>query len=187
MTDHKQLNKALGNLDLFLLDQILKGRFAVKSSLLDAGCGEGRNLKYFIDNSYSVTGVDSSAEALQFAKLLFRGKAEFLQANIEEAEFQENFDCIICINVLHHAVDQGQFMQIWKKLIKNLHPNGFLFIRTLLSGIDGTFTTDKENNLLITKDHLKKLVAEYKMEWVEPLKVENWEEYHLGVIALQKS
>ncbi|MGK7389227.1 MAG: class I SAM-dependent methyltransferase [Candidatus Cyclobacteriaceae bacterium M2_1C_046] len=186
MTDHRQLNKSLGNLDLFLLDQILKGRFADIKTLLDAGCGEGRNLKYFIDNNYSVTGIDPNAEALQFARLIFRGKAEFIQSTIEHAEFKEKFDSIICINTLHHAADEQQYMAMLEKLTATLKSRGFLFIRTLLGG-NGAFKKDKENNLLISDQHLIKLFAEFKLQWLEPLKVESWEQYHLGVIAVRKN
>ena len=44
---HDELNKVLGNIDLYLLDQLLKGRITRDMKILDAGCGEGRNLHLF--------------------------------------------------------------------------------------------------------------------------------------------
>ncbi len=38
--DINELNKLLGNIDLYLLDQILKGRFTKELMILDAGCGD---------------------------------------------------------------------------------------------------------------------------------------------------
>lgn len=48
------LNKLLGNIDIYLLDQILKGRFTKEMRILDAGCGEGRNLIYFLHEGFQV-------------------------------------------------------------------------------------------------------------------------------------
>ncbi|WP_332912670.1 hypothetical protein [Algoriphagus boritolerans] len=46
-----ELNQLLGNVDIYLLDQILKGRFSKEMKILDAGCGEGRNAVYFINQA----------------------------------------------------------------------------------------------------------------------------------------
>ena len=64
---HKELNKLVGNVDIYLLDHILKGTFEGKIKLLDAGCGEGRNLKYFINNGFDIYGVDSNPMAIKMA------------------------------------------------------------------------------------------------------------------------
>ena len=58
-----ELNKLLGNIDLYLLDQLLKGRFSKEMMILDAGCGEGRNTHYFIQKGYRIVGVDSNPSA----------------------------------------------------------------------------------------------------------------------------
>ena len=48
--DISTLNKELGNIDIYLFDQLLKGKFEGEKRILDAGCGEGRNINYFIKN-----------------------------------------------------------------------------------------------------------------------------------------
>jgi SAM-dependent methyltransferase len=56
------LQELFGNIDIYLFDQLLKGRFFSGMRVLDAGCGTGRNLVYFLRNGYQVFGVDQSAE-----------------------------------------------------------------------------------------------------------------------------
>ena len=63
------LNQLLGNADLYLLDQILKGRFAPGMRILDVGCGEGRNLVYFIRQGMDVWGIDRNPEALKLLRM----------------------------------------------------------------------------------------------------------------------
>ena len=38
------LRNELGDIDIYLLDQILRGRIGPGDRVLDAGCGSGRNL-----------------------------------------------------------------------------------------------------------------------------------------------
>ncbi len=58
------LQELFGEIDIHLFDQLLKGRLPHETQLLDAGCGTGRNLVYFLRSGYSVFGVDQSSEAL---------------------------------------------------------------------------------------------------------------------------
>ena len=60
----KNLNSKLGNIDIYLLDQILKGRFNKGMKILDAGCGEGRNLIYFMREGFTVYGIDENHLAI---------------------------------------------------------------------------------------------------------------------------
>jgi hypothetical protein len=43
----------LGNTDIYLLDQIMKGRYAPSDILLDAGAGGGRNLHWFVQQGFA--------------------------------------------------------------------------------------------------------------------------------------
>ena len=54
-----------GDIDIYLFDQILKGRFSINQSVLDAGCGNGRNLIYFLRNGYEVFAVDETPHAVE--------------------------------------------------------------------------------------------------------------------------
>ena len=42
------LQEQFGQIDIYLFDQLLRGRIPPGSRILDAGCGSGRNLVYFL-------------------------------------------------------------------------------------------------------------------------------------------
>jgi SAM-dependent methyltransferase len=64
------LQEWFGGIDIYVFDQLLKGRFVPGMRVLDAGCGSGRNLVYFLRSGYEVFGVDESEAAiLQVRKL----------------------------------------------------------------------------------------------------------------------
>ena len=41
-----ELRAQFGDVDIYLFDQLLRGRFDARRRILDAGCGGGRNLPY---------------------------------------------------------------------------------------------------------------------------------------------
>ncbi|WP_255459102.1 class I SAM-dependent methyltransferase [Mucilaginibacter lacusdianchii] len=67
---NNQLQHIFGNIDIYLFDQLLKGTYANSRKILDAGCGGGRNLVYFLQNGYEVYGVDPNPQAIEAVKEL---------------------------------------------------------------------------------------------------------------------
>ncbi len=61
MKNATNLRELFGGIDIYIFDQLLKGRFVPGMRVLDAGCGSGRNLVYFLQSGYEVYGVDESA------------------------------------------------------------------------------------------------------------------------------
>src|ERR1051326_9581735 len=59
------LLQQLGNIDIYLLDQLLRGRIVPGMRSLDAGCGSGRNLAYLFRAGYEVFAADSDARAVE--------------------------------------------------------------------------------------------------------------------------
>lgn len=133
--DVKMLNSALGNADLILIDQILKNRFHKQMKILDAGCGEGRNMVYFIKNDFNIYGIDDNADAVKMAKLFCKSlNKTFEVENIQNFAIEENpfpdqfFDAIICINVLHSAKNQTDFFKWFQQLVRMLKFGGLLLL-----------------------------------------------------------
>jgi SAM-dependent methyltransferase len=58
------LRKRFGDIDVYLFDQLLRGRIVSGMRVLDAGCGSGRNLIFLMRAGFDVWGVDESEEAI---------------------------------------------------------------------------------------------------------------------------
>jgi len=104
------IREIFGEIDIYLFDQLLKGTYVDCNQILDAGCGTGRNLLYFLKNGYQVYGVDKSPEAVlqiqQLAKQFSNLEAaeNFQCSPVENMPFEsEKFDLVISSAVLHFA------------------------------------------------------------------------------------
>ena len=186
----QELNKELGNIDIYLLDQILKGRFKQEDKILDVGCGEGRNLIYFLNNGYDVYGVDRNQKAIKMLQTTARSinkkyeQERFMVWDIESMQIPENFfDVIICSAVLHFAKNTEHFCRLIDKVCNVLKPGGILFIRmTSDIGIENNINPigggiyelpDGTTRFLINENLLKEIIKKYHLEFLEPLKSVN--------------
>lgn len=185
--DITELNHLLGNIDIYLLDQILKACFEKNYKILDAGCGEGRNLIYFIKNGYKVWGIDKNADSIQMLKYLVKSidKAypldRFLTGNIDNLPYPDHeFDAIVSSAVLHFAENKKHFFSMVSEMDRVLKPGGILFARIATDiGMeqkikpigDGKFTLpDGSVRYLLTKDQLHDLMMDFGYAFIEPFK-----------------
>ncbi len=82
--------KLFGDIDIYLFDQILKNRFSDESKILDAGCGGGRNIVYFLRGGCPVFAVDENPEAIEHVRNLARSLAPKLPSeNFQIAKIQK--------------------------------------------------------------------------------------------------
>ena len=131
------LNRLLGNIDLYLLDQILKNRFNKNMKILDAGCGEGRNTHYFIQQGYQIFGIDINPTAIQMARLYAKtldpdyDLLRFQVASIEALPFHDGaFDVLLSSAVMHFASNSTQFFSMLSEQMRVLKKGGFFWLRT---------------------------------------------------------
>src|SRR2546423_14598720 len=64
MSSNLNLQDWFGSIDIYLFDQLLKGRFVPGMRLLDAGCGGGGNLNYFFKTGFDVCATHRSPQAI---------------------------------------------------------------------------------------------------------------------------
>lgn len=184
---YQQLNQELGNIDIYLLDAILKGRFTPGMRLLDAGCGEGRNLHWFIKNNYDAWACDSNPSAIRMLQYVARSlnpafdKNRFIATPIEELPYPDQlFDAVLCNAVLHFAENEAHFKTLWSQLYRVLKPGGLLFIRMTSSfGLDekpekvgdGKYLLpDGSMRFLLTEALLDEMLGTYPCQLLEPVK-----------------
>ena len=106
------LREQFGQIDIYLFDQILRGRIAPGMRVFDAGCGSGRNLVYFLQQGYDVFGVDSDARAMEDTRRLAPSLPleNFRVEQLEATSFPSAFaDVVLSSAVLHFARDDDHF------------------------------------------------------------------------------
>jgi SAM-dependent methyltransferase len=110
-----------GPIDIYLFDQILRGRITPGMRIFDAGCGDGRNLIYLARHC-EVFGVDSNPRVISGEN--FRVEA------IENMSFPDAFaDVVISSAVLHFASDDDHFHAMLQGTWRVLKPGGLFFCR----------------------------------------------------------
>lgn len=182
-----ELIEQFGAIDIYLFDQLLKGRITKDMRILDAGCGSGRNLPYFLRNGYNIYAVDRSAEAIQAVQKLGLELAPDWSADqarvetVEQMSFEtDSFDFVISSAVLHFAQHEEHFQQMLHELWRVLKPGGVLFVRLASSiGIESQVEPlgnsryhlpDGSDRFLVTEEMMMRLTDELGGNLIEPLK-----------------
>ena len=94
--------------------------------VLEIGCGEGGNLKYFIDLGCEVVGVDLNTKQLENAKTFTKAfckyvsKTSLINQNIYDAKVETlgQFDLIMMRDVIEHIPDQEKFITFLSQFVK---------------------------------------------------------------------
>jgi SAM-dependent methyltransferase len=130
------LRSAFGDIDIYLFDQLARGRFDRRHRVLDAGCGDGRNLVYLLSNGFDCFGVDRDLAAVAQAQALAARLApdlpadHFVAGEIDALPWpDESMDVVIASAVLHFARDGSHFARSVEELWRVLAPEGLLFAR----------------------------------------------------------
>lgn len=201
----KELNALLGNIDIYLLDQILKGRFKKDMKILDAGCGEGRNCIYFLNQGYQIFGADANPIAIQMARVYAQTIQKdfdiyrFQKGNVEDMPFHNGaFDAILSSAVLHFAISENHFFQMMDEMMRVLKPGGVFFLRmctdagNILSNSpnlgEGVYLLpDGSERFVMTEKLEEQMVNRYQLEYLEPAKsVLVHGQRSMGVFVLRK-
>ena len=130
----------LGDIDIYLFDQILRGRIGPGDRVLDAGCGSGRNLVYLLRAGVDVSAADRNGVAVSEVRQLAASLAPSLSADrfreeaVEHLSFPDGtFTVVISSAVLHFAKDDAQFHAMVEAMWRVLAPGGMLFARLATS------------------------------------------------------
>lgn len=181
------LPSQFGAIDIYLFDQLLRGRIPPGARLVDAGCGAGRNLVYFLREGYEVFGVDRDPDAIEQTRRLACSLAPSLPPSnfqveaIEEMSFPDAFaGCVLASAVLHFARSDAQFQAMLRSAWRVLRPGGLFFARLASSTgmeqqvrrLEGRrfHLPDGSQRYLVDELLLLQLTAELGGQLADPLK-----------------
>ena len=185
-----ELQQLYGNIDIYLFDQLLKGTYDHCKKVLDAGCGGGRNLVYFLQNNYEVWGIDPNPNAIAAVKQLSltlspaNAVENFVVTSAENLPFEDNsFDLVISSAVLHFANSPAHFDDMIHSMWRVLKPGGYLFARlasdtgieTLVHNLgNGRYLLpDGSERFLVNQDLLLQYTERLNARLHEPIKTTN--------------
>ena len=139
MTPSQELRQQFGDIDIYLFDQLLRGRFDGRKRILDAGCGAGRNLPFFLAHEFEVCAIDRDPAAVASVRTLIGNRGDVRQGGVEALPWEPaSMDVVICSAVLHFAHDEPHFDAMTAELWRVLRPGGLFFARLASSiGLEG--------------------------------------------------
>ena len=181
------LQEQFGQIDIYLFDQLLKGRITPGMRILDTGCGGGRNLVYFLREGYEVYAVDRDAQAVDSVRSLARTLAPALPGSnfrvepVEQMSFNDACANLVISNtILHFARDDEHFESMLHGSWRVLKPGGLFFCRlgstigmeSQVERIEGRRyrSPDGSDRYLVDEALLGLLSARLGAELADPLK-----------------
>ena len=142
------------NVDMHLAQDRFLRLLDENASILDFGCGSGRDTRYFLDKGYQVTATDGSAE-------LCRRASAFTGIEVQEMLFQEleeinTYDGIwACSSILHLL--KNELLLVIRKMCDALKGTGVIYTSFKYGDFEGVrngrYFTD------FTEDSFREFIA----------------------------
>jgi len=181
------LEEEFGAIDIYLFDQLLRGRITPGMRIFDAGCGAGRNLVYLLRHGYDVSGVDANPDAITAIRRLAATLAPRLPAENFRAEAlahhsfpDASADVVLSSAVLHFARDDDDFTAMLHATWRVAKPGALFFCRLASrNGIEeevhplgnGRYALpDGSERYLIDEPRLRTLTRELGGTLTDPIK-----------------
>ncbi|MEX1024450.1 MAG: class I SAM-dependent methyltransferase [Planctomycetota bacterium] len=168
-------------MDIYLLDQVLRGRIAPDARVFEGGAGSGRNLRWFVESGFDVRASDQDAGAVRALTAL--GVADARTEPLESTSFDaESADLVIVNAVLHFAQGPEHFTAMLDGAWRVLAPGGLFFSRLTSSiglenheplGNDRYLLPDGSERFLVDAAQLAAHTRRLGATLADPLKTTN--------------
>ncbi len=187
MVTTETLLEQFDHIDIYLFDQLLRGRIAVGMRVLDAGCGTGRNLVYMLREGFDLWATDRDPAAVAAARALAAHLFPRLSPDrfgvelVERLPFaDQSMDVVVSNAVLHFARDDQHFDAMVHEMWRVLAPGGVFFCRLASSigmaermqplGHNRFLLPDGSERYLVDESRLMTLTAQLGARQLDPLK-----------------
>ena len=129
-------------------------------SLIDIGCGNGRDSVFFSKKKIAVTGIDISNKAINKNKIFKNRYLKFLKFDIEKNNIKKKFDIIYCRFFLHAISEKSEKKLL--NLIKNISRNNTLVFFEFRNWHDEIFDNKRKNKnndiVEFEKGHYRRII-----------------------------
>ncbi len=185
----------LRDTDIYLIDQVLKGRLDGVRRVVDVGSGSGRNLPWFLGRGARVTALDPRPEAFEAMdeyllelglEASATGGVERVLGRVEDAPLEHGAaDVVICNAVLHFAADRAEFEAMLRGAWALVAPGGMFFARLASSvGIEERLVALGGGRFLLPDESERFLVGTRELEeWPDRLGAERLEPVKTTVVS----
>ena len=184
------LIEQFGRIDIYLFDQLLRGRLTPSMRVLDAGCGSGRNAHYLMRCGAEVFGIDADPRQVERVRSLATElqpgcpAGNFEVGDLSELPFSDGFfDFVICSAVLHFAENEEHLDAMVREMWRVLKNGGVFFPRLASTiGIEDRVINsqgrwyslpDGSERFLVDEAYLLRITADIGGELLDPLKTTN--------------
>ncbi len=113
------------------------------STLLDLGCGGGKNVLH-LKSEFEVTGLDLSPNMLAQAKAL-NPECEFIEGDMRHCRINRTFDAVLMDDAVSHMNCMGDFSAAFQTAFFHLKPGG-----VLVTTPDVTTETFRQNQTVVS-------------------------------------
>ena len=195
----EDLNNYLGDMDLYLLDLVLKDRIE-PGRLLDAGFGSGRNLIHFLQREeFEVYGAETDSSSVTLIRHMMPGFSNqnpnnFQHASLTKLPFENHFfQTVICARVFHF-LDHQEKQLAWEAIHDVLLPNGLLYLstnsmvnfeeRTTPGQVGQHVFPDETQGYFLTRVQLDEMINDARYEQIEPVRNIQYDDQHAETILV---
>lgn len=142
------------------------------ASILDAGCGSGRDSRFFLEQGFQVQAIDASAEMCRVASEYIEQPVKCMR--FDELMYDSQFDGVwACASLLH--VKKKELPDILCKFHKALKPNGIMYAsfkygnkeEERLQRFFSDYETDELETIFL-QDDLFELIESFKTQDARP-------------------
>jgi len=154
--NHRQYFESTVDVDPSPFLEPLAGRLQPGATILDVGCGSGRDLRWLSDRGFKPTGFEHSPGLADLARR--HSGCPVIEGDFHKFDFSAlQFDALVLVGSLVH-VARETFAAVFRSVCKALVPGGFVLI-TLKEGTGASRSADGRVFTLWSKEELENIFA----------------------------